>query len=224
MYVNNIIPFQKELKFDTKVKEITSISLEREFHVEEEEIKGNLFVTGDYKSHEISANVIPFSFKIPFTIAIAQDLEKESIQLEIHDFAYEMKENDQIQVSIELELSGNVKAEVEESSNEMLEFFEEPEYREKKDEILEVESQDEVIDKKEKIEENPVIVEEPDIILNQVSDENEYCTYHVHIVLDTDTIESICMKYQVSEDLIRKYNHFTELSKGDKLIIPVSHE
>ena len=66
--MKSVIPFSKELDFSGKLSEITSISLEREFEVVQDVIDGNLFVTGDYKSHEISANVIPFSFKIPFSI------------------------------------------------------------------------------------------------------------------------------------------------------------
>ena len=222
MFLNSIIPFQKELKFDTQVKEITSISLEREFEIREDEIKGNLFVTGEYKSHEISANVIPFSFKIPFTIAISNDLVKESIHLEIHDFAYEMKGIDQIQVSIELELSGDMKEEKEEtiepSENEILEIFEEPVLREESSEVLE-------LGEKGTNEDTELVnMKEENLILNQVSNESEYVTYHVHIVEDSDSIESICTKYQVTPDLLREYNSFTELSKGDKLLIPVSYE
>ena len=66
--MKSIIPFSKELDFSTKLSEITSISLERDFSLEKDSIEGNLYVTGDYKSHEVSANVIPFSFKIPFSI------------------------------------------------------------------------------------------------------------------------------------------------------------
>ena len=61
--MKSVIPFTKELDFNAKVQEITSISLEREFSVEEGSVVGNLFVTGDYKSHEISVNVTPFLLK-----------------------------------------------------------------------------------------------------------------------------------------------------------------
>ena len=88
--MKSVIPFTKELDFNAKVQEITSISLEREFSVEEGSVVGNLFVTGDYKSHEISVNVTPFSFKIPFTIEIPDILDKDSITIEISDFAYDM--------------------------------------------------------------------------------------------------------------------------------------
>jgi len=104
--LKSVIPFTKELDFAGKVSEITSISLEREFEINETAIDGNLFVTGDYKSHEVSANVIPFSFKIPFTIEIPDNLEKNTISLEISDFAYDNTSEDKITVNIELELSG----------------------------------------------------------------------------------------------------------------------
>ena len=44
--MKSVIPFTKELDFKTKVREITSISLERDFEVEEGSINGNLFVSG----------------------------------------------------------------------------------------------------------------------------------------------------------------------------------
>ena len=91
--MESIIPFTKDLDFKTPVSEITSISLEREFNVSESSIEGNLDVSGEYKSHDVSANVNPFHFKIPFTIEIPNNLKKDSITLEINDFAYEMNED-----------------------------------------------------------------------------------------------------------------------------------
>ena len=105
--MESIIPFTKDLEFQTKVSEITSISLERDFTVKECAVTGNLYVTGEYKSHEISANVSPFNYKIPFTIEIPDNIDKESIRLEINDFAYEMLEDTGISVHVELLLSAN---------------------------------------------------------------------------------------------------------------------
>ena len=42
--MNNIIPFTKELDFHTKVSEILSISLEREYKIENDSINGNLLI------------------------------------------------------------------------------------------------------------------------------------------------------------------------------------
>lgn len=202
--MGNIIPFQKELCFDSKVSEITSISLEREYQVDEEEIKGNLIISGEYKSHEISANTIPFSFKIPFTIAIGKSLDRDSIKLEINDFAYEMEDNNKIKVSIELELFADEKK--EEDSKDLIKEEDEEIYSMLDDSSLREEK------------------EEEKMIMEQVQDENEYVTYHVHIVLEDDSIESICQKYQITEDLLREYNTFTSLNIKDKLLIPMNHE
>ena len=103
MNLKSVIPFTKDLDFSTKISEITSISLERDFEVLEGVIEGNLYVTGEYKSHEISANVLPFSYKIPFTIEIPENLEEKSISLEICDFAYDIPEEEKINVKIELD-------------------------------------------------------------------------------------------------------------------------
>ena len=149
--MKSVIPFTKELEFTTKVKEITSISLEREFEVKDGSVEGNLFVTGDYKSHEISVNIIPFSFKIPFTIEIPLELDQDSIRIEISDFAYDMIGEDKIKVNIELELEGEEKVipkedeEPEESetlvevdADEIIKDLEERQEEEAKEEAKEV--------------------------------------------------------------------------------------
>ena len=210
--MKNVIPFQKELCFDTKVSEIISISLERNFEVDESDIKGNLLISGEYKSHEISANVIPFSFKIPFTIALASNLNKDTISLEINDFSYDMKEDNKIKVSIELELKGDVleeeKTEVTDGYEEIIPILEKQEDRASKEEN--------VLDDKK--------IEEENIILQNTVEDNEYVTYHIYIVSESDTVDSICSKYQINEELLKEYNSFTELNVGDKLLIPINYE
>ena len=138
--LESIIPFTKDLEFQTKVSEITSISLERDFTVKECAVTGNLYVTGEYKSHEISANVSPFNYKIPFTIEIPDNIDKESIRLEINDFAYEMLEDTGISVHVELLLSANEEEkvveeptpkEVEVDSDEIIRMLEEERKNEK---------------------------------------------------------------------------------------------
>ena len=83
--MESIIPFTKDLDFKTPVSEITSISLEREFNVSESSIEGNLDVSGEYKSHDVSAHVNPFHFKIPFTIEIPNNLKGLDVKKVIHN-------------------------------------------------------------------------------------------------------------------------------------------
>lgn len=249
--MKSIIPFTKELDFKTKVSEITSISLEREFEVNTSSIEGSLYVSGDYKSHEVSANVTPFNFKIPFTIEIPDNLVEESITLEISDFAYEMEENSKIKVSIELELFGEEK-EIEEEEDEditpievdgeeivkMLEEASEKEKEMEKEDRAEPEEElSEEETTKEKKEEAPAdtvdetreeteedMTSENVIITGASNTPDEYTTYHIHIVKEGETIETICTMYNSNLSLLNDYNDLSEVSKGMKIIIPENDE
>lgn len=257
LVLKSVIPFTKELDFSTKVSEITSISLEREFEMKEASIDGNLFVTGEYKSHEVSANVIPFSFKIPFTIEIPDNLDSDSVTLEISDFAYDSKEENKIVVNIELELSGEIKEVQEEKeeeqepvveldSDEIIRMMEEE--RETKDiedceeEIVEEETEEniseiinnidipvqqaeketEIIEEKTDIKEERVEGEE--MILENISQENEYATYHIHIVKNGETVETICTMYNSNLSILSEYNDLSNVQEGEKIIIPENDE
>lgn len=62
-------------------------------------------------------------------------------------------------------------------------------------------------------------------LLNSINvDDDNYITYKVHIVKSEDTMESILMKYNVTQDELKEYNDVSTLKLGDKLIIPVFHE
>lgn len=226
--LESIIPFTKDLDFKTPVSEITSISLEREFNVSESCIEGNLDVSGEYKSHDVSANVNPFHFKIPFTIEIPNNLKKDSITLEINDFAYEMNEDKGISVHIELLLNSE---EIEEEKEEVdltrlmdetviddIEKDKDIPGEEEKSEVEETNKEEN--EKKEEARDIKSSLEEK--IKNNKSE--EFVTYHIHVVKDGETIESICSMYQVSEDYIKEYNDLTEFISGSKILLPVSYE
>ena len=57
---------EKELLFKNNIKDITSISLDRNYKVEGNKIVGNFIIDGEYKIHEVSINKEKFNFKIPF--------------------------------------------------------------------------------------------------------------------------------------------------------------
>lgn len=243
--MKSIIPFTKELDFKTKVSEITSISLEREFEVNTSSIEGSLYVSGDYKSHEVSANVTPFNFKIPFTIEIPDNLVEESITLEISDFAYEMEENSKIKVSIELELFGEEK-EIEEEEDEditpievdgeeIVKMLEEASEKEKemekedraepKEEPTEEEKEEAPADTVDETREETEDMTSENVIITGASNTpDEYTTYHIHIVKEGETIETICTMYNSNLSLLNDYNDLSEVSKGTKIIIPENDE
>ena len=243
--MKSIIPFTKELDFKTKVSEITSISLEREFEVNTSSIEGSLYVSGDYKSHEVSANVTPFNFKIPFTIEIPDNLVEESITLEISDFAYEMEENSKIKVSIELELFGEEK-EIEEEEDEditpievdgeeIVKMLEEASEKEKemekedraepKEEPTEEEKEEAPTDTVDETREETEDMTSENVIITGASNTpDEYTTYHIHIVKEGETIETICTMYNSNLSLLNDYNDLSKVSKGMKIIIPENDE
>ena len=78
--MNTKIPFTKDITFEKKVSEITSISLEHEIKVEDSVLKGNFIISGDYKSHEVSVNKEPFSYMLPFEIELSHDIDTETIE------------------------------------------------------------------------------------------------------------------------------------------------
>ena len=41
---------------------------------------------------------------------------------------------------------------------------------------------------------------------------------------ETDTIETICAKYNTTQNLLGEYNDLSTIAIGDKLIIPDSNE
>lgn len=61
-------------------------------------------------------------------------------------------------------------------------------------------------------------------ILNQVNNDieevGEYIIYHIHIVNEGDTLESIINKYDTNIDILKEYNDVSKLDVGTKLIIP----
>ena len=241
--MKSVIPFTKELDFNAKVQEITSISLEREFSVEEGSVVGNLFVTGDYKSHEISVNVTPFSFKIPFTIEIPDNLDKDSITIEISDFAYDMVDDSKITVHIELELEGQeIEKEEEEEvsepvvevdSEEILKMMEERHDDEDADTTQDIEEKEEEKSNDEKVDREEVLIEaknekslqeSEDVIMQNVDADNEFTTYHIHMVKEGETVETICTMYNSNMNLLMDYNDLSNLTPGEKILIPSENE
>ncbi len=230
--MKNIIPFTKELEFNTKVSEIKSISLERDFKLENESIEGNLYITGEYKSHEVSVNVIPFSFKIPFTIEVPKNIKEDTLSLEISDFAYDTLEDNKIKVHVELELDFE---EQEEEEPELLEspqeemdrkeitdLFEEVEnikeiIAPQKEDEIKIPSEEETTSEEENIPLDKAIIEKEQV-------EEEYTNYHIHILKEGENLETICNMYNVTGSFLAEYNDINNLTVGEKILIPSEDE
>ena len=99
--MNCIIPYTKDIKFNTNICEILSISLENEYTVNDNEILGNFIVSGDYKSHEVSVNKEHFEHVLPFSVNLTTRIDADSVDFAIEDFTYEIIDKNILKVNIE---------------------------------------------------------------------------------------------------------------------------
>lgn len=105
--VKKIIPFRKDLEFNTPLYEVTSISLEHHLTKKTDTlISGNFIISGDYKQTESSENKDPFNFTLPFDIALATKIDLDDMLLDVDDFYYETGKNT-LKVNIDLLLDAN---------------------------------------------------------------------------------------------------------------------
>lgn len=99
---------EKELLFKNNIKEITSISLDSDYKLDNGVLVGNFLISGDYRIHEVSINKEKFNFKLPFKHNITDDIDKTTLKVEITDFVYDYKK-DELMVNIEYEVIGDRK-------------------------------------------------------------------------------------------------------------------
>lgn len=239
--MNCKIPFTKDIDLERKIFEITSISLEHEIKIEDNTLKGNFIVSGDFKSHEVSVNKEAFSYVLPFEIDLLENIDADSVEFMIDDFTYEVVDSSILRVNIDFNVVGNIlevqeeeeKEEIfrdaaelfKEQEEEILDIKTEEEVNTKKEEMLE-EEKEEIKDEDVRLEENQGIEKKvEDTIINNISGaEEEYATYHIHMVSDGESVETICTMYNSNVNILSEYNDLTSLTEGDKLIIPDKNE
>lgn len=214
--MKSIVPYIKEIQFDSKLAEICSISLEHEMHINDTEIEGNFIISGEYKSHEVSVNKENFSYKLPFSVDVTDNIIKESIDFEITDFTYDIVDEDTLRVDIEFSVTAMEEEKVENNRDAIIEEINEL-FLEDKEELETEEVDFEIHDD----EDSRLDQESANLILNSASNkDDEYTTYFIHLVKPGDTIESIVATYQTDISVIKKYNSIDNINVGDKIIIP----
>lgn len=228
MKLKSIVPYTKEIVFDSKIAEICSISLEHELNCSDAEILGTFVVSGEYRSHEVSINKESFEYKLPFSVDVTDKIIKESIAFEITDFTYEILGDAILKVNIEFMVSADEKEEIEDTE-ERIEEVEREEEKEKEEEreaeIEEIHNMFLESEPEEVEEDTRLDGESEDLILDTASTtDSEFVTYHIHIVSEEDTLESICAMYQTDGDTLKLYNHADTIAVGDKLLIPCLDE
>lgn len=217
--MNCIIPFTKDVKFKSNIAEILSVSLEHDYTANETEVLGNFTISGEYKTHEVSVNKEYFEYVLPFSVNMTNKIDTNSVNFEVQDFTYEVIDNDTLRVNIEYSINAD---EVKEEET-LFKQVEEPTLDNLLDEIdREVEKAESEEDKSE---ERDISEEAKNTILNSINDNDDvYVTYHIHEMKETDTVESICLKYNTSDAILGEYNDLSTLTLGDKIIIPEINE
>ena len=216
--MNCIIPFTKDVKFKSNIAEILSVSLEHDYTANETEVLGNFTISGEYKVHEVSVTKEHFEYVLPFSVNMTNKIDTNSVNFEVQDFTYEVIDNDTLRVNIEYSINADELKEEE----PLFKQVEEPTLDNLLDEIdREVEEEP----KEEINEERDISEETKDTILNNINDSDDvYVTYHIHEMKETDTVESICLKYNTSDAMLGEYNDLSTLTLGDKIIIPEINE
>lgn len=212
--MEKIVPFKRDISFETKIAEIRSISLEHTYEIQNNLISGTFIISGNYKLTDTSTNVDPFKFEIPFDISIDSRYELNKATVDINDFFYELINNEVLSVSITLIIDN-----LEEKEEREME-----EIQEEKQEVEEIKPVSyEEAEKDDETEEVKTVSISPETVKSIFDnmDENEgYVVYKVHIVTENDTIESIMEKYDVTKEALEAYNDLNDLKIGDKLIVP----
>lgn len=225
--MKQIIPFEKDILFKTKIGELTSISLDNDLILKGEDIvTGNFYIKGTYKMISSSTNEEEYSYKIPCEIQISDIYDTYDCTIDIDDFSYEIKNDDTLCVKISVLLDNLIKKELEvteeRKEEELIDMTNSLPIEEIENVVIEDEKPEELVIDERNIDPVNVLNDiKSDIISN--TDES-YLTYKVYTVQEDDTIEKICTNYKVSIDQIKDYNDFDNLTTGLKLLIPNSND
>ena len=221
--MNKIIPFTKDIEFNTNIYEINSISLEQNLKVEDNEITGEFIISGDYKESDNSIKNEPFIFNIPFNLELDSRFDSNKSKIDIDNFEYELKNDKTLCVNISISINLDEKKEKERKKTKK-------ENTEKNEDIIEIIDDNIENERKENLfkEEindiTPMIKnenEEVTSIFNNFNQSDEkYITYHVHIYREKDDINEIIKKYNITKEELEEYNDLDKITLGSKIIIP----
>ena len=204
------IEFKKDIIFKTTIQEMTELDVTHEYKVLDDVIEGEFHVSGEYKMTEASVKHEEFLYNIPFAIALSERIKKESVNLVMDDYTYEI-DKDILHLKMKLGMQYE-EVEIEsETKEEEITLI---------DEMLDgVEEDQEMISEQQDIEKEEV-KEQIEDFSKKFNMPDNYITYKIHIMKSDETIDSIAMKYSVRIDDIKEYNKEEVYSIGDKIVIP----
>ena len=74
------------------------------------------------------------------------------------------------------------------------------------------------------VEEKEEVVDKNIILNNALNSEDSYVTYHIHIVKEDETLDTIASNEHISKEIICDCNDTSTITAGMKLIIPSSSD
>lgn len=237
--MKQIIPFVKDISLAPKIYEVTSIALEHNLKMENSDsVVGSFTVSGKYRINNISINEEVFEENIPFDITLDSKYDASKVTIDIDDFYYEIINDEFLRVHIDVLVDNLVyeKKEVEkpkeiikEERKEISTIINERNDDLMNDNVILSDKKEDTLIRKEDAKTSEKDEERESDITNKIETglfdkEEKYITYKVHIVRDTETIDEITTKYNVSKEELEKYNDLNNIVLGTKIIIPISNE
>lgn len=191
--MNKIFTLKKEILFKNNIYDILSLDIDKELKINGNKVEGTFKLNGEYLVRENEQD--NFNIEIPYYTYIDDMYDVTNGTVDIDDFYYEIKDSNKLVINVDI-IVDNIS--LSEDRNDV---------------SLDIDIIDSFNDVTE------TIKEEKEIYIEETSNSN-FVTYKVYIVKENDTIEQIMEKYNISYDLLSKYNVINELNIGDKLIIP----
>lgn len=212
--MKQLIPFTKEIDFRTTLYEITSIALEHNLKIENNDsVVGEFIVSGKYRINNISINEEDFKEIIPFDITLDDKYDADKIKIDIDDFYYEI-------------LNGKLNVHIDVLVDNLI-------YLKKEDEKMDdnkndVRTADEEIIIEESCDTEETTDSSTKEVINDIAsnilDKECYVTYKVHIVREDQGINDIINMYNVKKEELEKYNNLDNIMIGTKIVIPINNE
>ena len=165
--MKQIISFEKEIAFKTMIGEVTSISLEHTLSFQgPSTISGDIIVSGTYKMTEASTLEEDFQYAIPVDIMLTKELEEDNRSITIHNFTYDIRNEDTLHLYIDVLVKGREVIELEEDEKEVIEPV-----REEQPKIDEEQVEDTTNDNKELL--TDIEVEESQKVIDNIINTNK---------------------------------------------------
>lgn len=211
--MKQIISFEKEIAFKTMIGEVTSISLEHTLAFQgPSTISGDMIVSGTYKMTEASTLEEDFQYAIPVDIMLTKELEEDNRSIAIHNFTYDIRNEDTLHLYIDVLVKGREVIELEEDEEKVIEPVREELPKIDEEQVIEEQAEDTTNDDKEiltekEVEDSQKVIdniintdkkEEP-VIKNDTQEE-------VKTTTDTKVMNSIFSAFANTEETYTTYS------------------